>query len=245
MALFSPDMSIIQDSIIKISDKINRDYVELENLQSSHKGDVRFVEMTINFVENKLFEYFKTKKENYDVIFYGKDDEADFNSNSRYIINILSGAINLIHAIPYFCVSIGLQKKDKDGVYQTICGLIDNPITQETFMVEQGRGAYVNSRRIRVSSRSNLENSLIAIQNSTNKDFLVDCVKKYKNLNITNSDVLNICNTANGKLDATIIEDLNKIYLQLPVLLFKEAGGLIKEKDNISILSNESLYSQL
>ena len=49
------------------------------------------------------------------------------------------------------------MKKDTDEKFHTICGVIDNTITQETFIVESGKGAYVNSRRIRVSNRSSLK----------------------------------------------------------------------------------------
>ena len=57
--------------------------------------------------------------------------------------------------------------------------------------------------------------------------------------------MLNICNVANGKFDATIIEKDN-IFLELPILLVKEAGGLVKTNDNQElILCNDLLYSQL
>ena len=45
MVLFSADLSIIQDSIIKVGDKISRDFVELENLQNSYKGSTKFAEL--------------------------------------------------------------------------------------------------------------------------------------------------------------------------------------------------------
>lgn len=246
MVLFSADLTVIQDSIIKISDKVARDYLELENLQNSHKGCTQFADMVIDFIRRKLFEYFKSKKPSYDIIFQGEDNrDREFNSDMRYLISPLCGKINLVHAIPYFSVSIALQKKTKEGEYKTICGIVDNPITQETFTVEEGKGAYVNSRRIRVSSRSRLDDSLVVIKNVENRDFMSRVMKKYKNIMVTNCEILNICNVASGKYDITVL-DKSAVYQELSLLLVKEAGGLTKKLETGEIVvCNDLLYSQI
>lgn len=246
MVLFSADLTVINDSIVKIGDKVSRDYIELENLQNSHKGCVQFADMIVDFIKRKLFDYFKNKKPSYDIIFQDEDNKnREFNSDMRYLINPLCGKINLAHAIPYFSISIALQKRTKEGEYKTICGIIDNPITQETFIVEEGKGAYLNSRRIRVSSRSRLDDCVVAIKNSKDKDFLFKFIKKYKNIMITNCDILNICNIANGKYDIAIL-DKNLPSYDLPLLLVKEAGGLIKKLETGEIIvCNDLLYSQV
>lgn len=246
MVLFSGDLTVIQDSVLKFSDKISRDFVELENLQSSHKGSEQFASMTVDFIEKRLFDYFKSKKPSYDIIFLGKqNDISEFKSNFRYVINPLSGRLNLLHAIPYFAISISLQKKDKDNKFKTVCGIIDNPITQETFIVEEGKGAYLNSRRIRVSSRSNIDQAFVVINNVSDRDFKNYYINKYKNISITNCDILNICNVANGKYDFTVLQKENINY-ELPLLLVKEAGGLVKKLENGNlVITNDLLYSQI
>lgn len=245
MVFFSGDLNVIQDSIKKISDKISRDYVELEVLQNSHKGTLGFTDMTIDFIKKKLYEYFKSKKPNYDIVFLGeKINEDELKSNYRYLISPLCGKINLMHSIPYFSTSVALMKKDTDGKFHTICGIIDNTITQETFIVESGKGAYVNSRRIRVSNRSNLKDSIIAIKNVENKDFVANIIKKYPNVMVNNCEVLNICGVACGKYDATILEKSAE-YQELSLLLVKEAGGLVKKMNNGNIVvCCDNLYSQ-
>lgn len=246
MVLFSGDLTIIQDSIIKISDKVSRDYIELENLQTSYKGSTQFTNMVVDYIKKKLYEYLSSKKPNYDICFQGeKVVKENSKANFRYYIAPLCGQINLSHAIPYFSISVALQKKQADNTYKTISGVIDNPITQETFIVEEGKGAYVNTRRIRVSARSKLDESLIVIKNSINKDFVADCVKKYKHIMVTNCEILNICNVANGKYDMAILEKSGD-HQDLCFLLIKEAGGFIKRLDNGNIVvSNEHLYTQV
>lgn len=245
MAFFSGDLNIIQDSIRKVSDKVARDYVELEILQNSHKGCEQFTNLSVDFVRKKLFEFLSYKKPTYDILFLGDEIKgSELKSDFVYLISPLCGKINLMHAVPYFSISVALLKRDSDGNFKTICGVIDSPITQETFIVEDGKGAYVNSRRIRVSSRSNLNDALVVIKNVENKDFIVNCIKKYNNLVMTNCEVLNICNVANGKYDATIL-DKSAVYQDLSLLLVKEAGGLTKRLNTGEIVvCNDLLYSQ-
>lgn len=246
MANFSSDLTVMKDSIVKISDKIIRDFTELENLQNSQKSCEQFSEKLVEYIQDKLMEYFKTKKPLNDVVFLDKNNNlGESTLSARYVISPIYGIINLIHAIPYFSVCIALQRKDKDGNFKTMCGLVDNPITNETFLVEEGKGAYVNSRRLRISSRSKLSDAMVAIQNSNDKNFICNCVKKYDNLVITNCEILNLCNTASGKFDVTILnKGLNPIQ-ELGLLFVQEAGGLVKKLENgETVICNEQLYSQ-
>ena len=245
MPLFSNELTIIQDSLLKIRDKIYRDYNELENLQSSYKGISQFITNTVDFIKKNLQNYFSYKKSNYDIIFYGdKIDEKNLKSNHRYFICPLCGKINLEHAIPYFAILISLQQKQKDGTFKTICGVIDNPITYETFSVEENSGSFYtlrNTKKVKISSNINLSNALIAIKNSANKDFVINCIKKYNHIMVTNCEILNICNVVIGKYNATILEKILP-YQELALLLVKEAGGIIKELDDKTfIITSASL----
>jgi len=247
MANFSADVVIMQDVIMKVSDKINRDFVELENLQNSQKSCEQFSEKLIEYIKEKLSELLKLKRPQNDIVFLNDRGELDglCNSDSRYVISPICGLINLIHAIPYFCTSIALQKKNKESnKYETICEIVDNSVLNETYIAEDGKGAYVNSRRIRVSNRSKIDDAVVCLTNNDDKDFVCKYVKKYKNLVITNCEILNICNTANGKFDISIIKNLNNSIENIGALIVKESGGLIKIADSSEIIiSNEQLNS--
>lgn len=245
MVLFSADLSVIKDSFSKLTNKILRDYIELENLQHSQKGTDNFASLTLNFVKKTLFETIAEKKRDWDIFFRDEEEDfGDFKSNTRILINPFCSRINLTHAIPYFTISVALQKKNSEGVFETISGIIDNPITDEMFIVEKNKGAYINERRIRVSTRNNINSAIVAIDNLTTKDFVIETINSYKNVLLTSSDILNICYTACGKYDITILNSKDE-FLELPLLLFRESGGLIKEKDGKLLLSNEFFNSQL
>jgi len=246
MVLFSGDLNIIQESVVKVGDKVARDYVELENLQNSYKSCEKFADMLIDSIKRKLFEYLSSKKPSVSILFQDEShSDETFDSDMRYIVDPLCGRLNLIHAIPYFSISVALQKKMRDGEYKTVCGVIDSPVMQETFMVEDGKGAYVNSRRLRVSARSRLDDSIVAIKNNSNKEFIVKIINKYKNVILTNCEALNICNVASGKYDIAIL-DSSSIHQDLSLLLVKEAGGFVKKLETGEVVvCNNLLYSQI
>jgi len=73
-----------------------------------------------------------------------------------WIIDPLDGTTNFIHGLPHYCISIALMEH---GVITQ--GLIYDPVRNELFTASRGRGAFLNDRRIRVSKRTRLEESLI------------------------------------------------------------------------------------
>lgn len=77
-------------------------------------------------------------------------------SDYTWIIDPLDGSKHYIRGLPLFDVSIALQYKN-----EIILGIVYNPMTKEMFYAAKGRGAYLNGRRINVSSKSNLKDSFI------------------------------------------------------------------------------------
>ena len=74
----------------------------------------------------------------------------------RWIIDPLDGTTNYAHGYPCFCVSIGLALKGRLEV-----GVVYDPIRDEMFAAERGRGASLNGRRISVSRTMNLSAALL------------------------------------------------------------------------------------
>ena len=83
----------------------------------------------------------------------------------------MDGTTNFAHGIPHFCVSLGLEhrpaglKADEDG--QLVAAVIYDPLLDEMFTAESGRGAWLNSRPIRVSRVPELAGSLVATARSS------------------------------------------------------------------------------
>jgi myo-inositol-1(or 4)-monophosphatase len=75
----------------------------------------------------------------------------------RWIVDPLDGTTNFVHGYPYFAVSIALEEAGK-----LLVGVIYEPIRKELFSGSVGEGAYLNEKRIHVSSVEHLSTSLVA-----------------------------------------------------------------------------------
>lgn len=74
----------------------------------------------------------------------------------QWIMDPLDGTSNYAHGFPYFCVSIGVLEQGK-----LKAGVIYNPILKETFFAGQGRGAFLNGKKIRVSKAKEIKSTLL------------------------------------------------------------------------------------
>ena len=74
-----------------------------------------------------------------------------------WIVDPLDGTTNFLHGIPQFAISIGLEREGT-----IVAGVIYNPVTDEMFTAERGKGAFLNDRRLRVAGAQALADSVIA-----------------------------------------------------------------------------------
>ena len=77
--------------------------------------------------------------------------------DARWIVDPLDGTINYAHGLPIFCVSIALERAG-----EMVLGVVHDPISEETYVAERGRGATLNGEPINVSNTDELIRALIA-----------------------------------------------------------------------------------
>ena len=77
-------------------------------------------------------------------------------SNYKWIIDPIDGTVNFAHSIPLCCVSIALEYKG-----EIILASVYNPIMNELFFAEKGKGATLNDKSIRVSKKQNVVNACL------------------------------------------------------------------------------------
>ncbi|MBU7006863.1 fructose-1 [Peptococcaceae bacterium DYL19] len=80
--------------------------------------------------------------------------QFDF-SEPVWILDPIDGTTNLVHDYPHLAISLAFY--DRKGIF----GVIYNPITEELFHAESGKGAYLNGKKIKVSNNAYLKDSLI------------------------------------------------------------------------------------
>ena len=157
MAQRSALLNVMTAAATKAARGLVRDFGEIENLQVSKKGPADFVTTADKKAEEVLVAGLTKARPRFGFLLEegGKIEGAD--TSNRWIIDPLDGTTNFLHGIPHFSISIALER---DG--GPVAGVIYEPITDQMFWAEKGQGAYLNGRRIRVSARRRLEESLFA-----------------------------------------------------------------------------------
>jgi myo-inositol-1(or 4)-monophosphatase len=236
MTGFSAIVKVMQTAMDKVSVKIFRDFMELENLQNSHKSSLGFALKTVERVSEDLNYILTKSRAEYGILIDGKDDfNLQRKAQYNWIVTPICGFNNLCRSVPYFCTSIGLEKIKENGEREVVAGLLENTITKQTFIAEKGKGAFVSGRRIRVSGRAELdEYSVIALNFSrdfkqANEEKVSKILNKVKNIKINDCVSLDIAFIASGKYDGGLICNPNNYETAVGLLLIKEAGGHIKE----------------
>ena len=164
----------------------------------------------------------------------GLSGEPD--SEFRWFIDPLDGTTNFIHGLPHFAVSIACEHR---GSLEH--AVVLDPIRGEEFTASRGRGAYLNGRRIRVSSRDSLFNALLGTGlpfRQSNPDHLaaqLDTVAALGTqgavVRTMGSAALDLAYVAAGRLDAFWHTGLASWDIAAGALLIQEAGGLIADLD--------------
>ncbi len=156
---------------------------------------------------------------------------ADF----LWVVDPLDGTVNFAHNYPHFCVSIALKKKE-----QTILGVIFDPVLNELFTAEKGKGAFLNGNKISVSQNSELIRILLNTGFSYNRgekmEFTLNAVRrllyKIKDIRRSGSAALDLAYIACGRVDAYLEYHLKPWDLCAGALLVQEAGGKVSDPDS-------------
>ena len=124
--------------------------------------------------EKTIISHIGKKYKNHNFICEESGNIEKSSSLFQWIIDPLDGTVNFSRKIPYFCVSIGIKKN-----HEIIGGVVYNPIMEELFVAEKGKGAYLNKKRIKVSDTSNILHALIAMGSPYNlKSNPENCIEK-------------------------------------------------------------------
>lgn len=168
--------------------------------------------------------------------FLGEEGGVQGNPDSDYqwIIDPLDGTTNFVHGIPHFAVSIACFYKG-----QPEHAVILDPVRREEFTASRGKGAQLNGRRMRVSTRKSMDGSLIGCGipfKSRSEPFIPAFMKSLEAVAKQTAGVrragaasLDLAYVAAGRLDAFWEIGLSKWDIAAGVLLVRESGGLIAD----------------
>ena len=144
----------------------------------------------------------------------------------------MDGTANFLHGIPHFSISIALER---DG--EPVAGVIYEPITDQMFWAEKGQGAFLNGRRIRVSARRRLEESLFAtgipFAGKQDHDRFLSQLKAVMAVSAGvrrfGSAALDLAYVAAGRYEGFWEIGLHPWDIAAGIVLVREAGGFVTD----------------
>jgi myo-inositol-1(or 4)-monophosphatase len=152
---------------------------------------------------------------------------GDVNAEYRWVIDPIDGTVNYFFGMPHACVSIALQHREK-----SVVGVIYDPFTDEIWTTTKGEPTRLNGKIVRVSNRSRIGDSVIAMGFSKSQDnldksmpHLIRLSRRAKKLRIMGSAALELVYVASGRLDAYIERRINLWDVAAGSLLLENAGG--------------------
>jgi myo-inositol-1(or 4)-monophosphatase len=233
MALRSPIITVMTKAAMKAARNLKRDFGEVENLQVSRKGPADFVSNADLKAEQVLREELSRARPEYAFLMEeaGKID-GDGESERRWVVDPLDGTTNFLHGLPHFAISIALEERG-----EIIAAVVYDPIKDEMFVAEKGGGAFLNDRRIRVSSRNRLEDAVFAtgipFAGREGQDLFVaelqQIMPRTAGVRRWGAASLDLAYVAAGRYDGFWERGLQPWDTAAGVLLVREAGGMVTE----------------
>jgi len=155
-------ITVMQRAARKAAPRLRRDFGEVEQLQVSRKGPADFVSIADKRAEQTLIEELRAARPDWGILSEESGEIEGDPAKPRWIIDPLDGTTNFLHGVPHFAISIAVEERKYDGRGEITHGLVYQPLTDESFWAEKGRGAWLHDRRLRVSARRHLDDALIA-----------------------------------------------------------------------------------
>ena len=236
---------------------INRAALDLEVLRVGTKGPNDYVSEVDQAAETAIIDVLLDAYPGHGILAEesGRARGAK-DSEFTWIIDPLDGTTNFLHGFPVYCVSIALAHR---GVVQQ--AVVYDPTRNDMFFASRGRGAFLNDRRLRVSKRTRISDSLIGTGFPFRKgDNFKRYVKMFEEvmqscagLRRPGAAALDLCYVAAGYYDGFFETGLNPWDMAAGSLVITEAGGLIGnftgESDFLYqrevVAGNPKVYGQL
>lgn len=252
----------MQRAARKAAPRIRRDFGEVEQLQVSRKGPADFVSMADKRAEQTVMEELRHARPDWGFYMEEGGTIAGDARKPRWIVDPIDGTSNFLHGIPHFAISIAVQEPKPGGGWGEVTqGLVYQPLTDESFWAEKGRGSWLNERRLRVSSRRDLSDALIATGipykghgDIGRFDKILNAVApEVAGIRRFGSAALDLAWVAAGRYDGFWEENLQEWDVAAGMLLVREAGGFVTdfrggdrmiERDEF-LAANDQLHSKL
>jgi len=213
---------------------LKRDFGEVEHLQVSLKGPANFVTAADHRAEQIVHEELSKARPGYG--FLGEEGGLieGTDKTHTWVVDPLDGTTNFLHSIPHFAISIALKRDDT-----VVAGVVYNPVTDELFTAERGKGSFLNDRRLRVAARQRLSDAVVACglphygrgDLALGRKEIAAVQERVAGLRRFGAAALDLAWVAAGRIDGYWERNLSPWDMAAGLLLVREAGGFASDLD--------------
>jgi myo-inositol-1(or 4)-monophosphatase len=239
-------MNVMTAAVIKAGRGLKRDFGEIEQLVVSIKGPGDFVSAADQRAEKIIFEELSKARPGYGFLMEESGAVEGTDKAHRWIVDPLDGTTNFLHGLPWFAISVALERDDA-----LVAGVVYNPATDDMYVAERGQGAWHNNRRLRVAPRREISDALIgggvphlgqAKEHPRYKAELAAVMARAMGVRQFGSASLDLASVAAGRLDAYWERHLKPWDVAAGIVLVREAGGYVSDVEGSdSILNSGSI----
>jgi myo-inositol-1(or 4)-monophosphatase len=230
-------MTILDRAARKAGAKLRRDFNEVQHLQVSRKGPADFVSKADQAAERTLYDELSHARPDWGFELEEAGTIDGDPAKPRFIIDPLDGTTNFLHGMPHFAISIAVEEPLSNGKREVTSALVYQPLTDESFWAEKGKGAWLMDQRLRVSGRRDLTEALVATGipfhgqgNLAQWTRIFGAIApEVAGIRRYGAASLDLAWVAAGRFDAYWEADLQPWDVSAGILLVREAGGFVTD----------------
>jgi len=220
-----------------------------------HKGRIDLVTSADKEAQNIIVREIEERFPDHTIVAEEEGLRKERDGQYTWYIDPLDGTVNFVHGIPIFCVSIAVYKSGEPFI-----GVCYNPVADELFYAQTGKGAYLKEERIRVSETDQLVDALVVTGFPYSTDDTETLLARFsrvlrevQGIRRLGSAALDLCYVAEGRFDAFWETGLNPWDIAAGVVILLEAGGKISSSKGTSfhlegkdiLASNKRIHDEL
>ncbi|HUL43381.1 MAG TPA: inositol monophosphatase family protein [Bacteroidota bacterium] len=205
---------------------------KVKNIELKDGGEKNLVTEIDKHSEEIIISIIKKHFPSHDILAEESGKARGAKSDYRWVIDPLDGTTNFTHGFPVFCVSIGLEHCG-----ELIAGAIYDPNFDELFTAEKGKGAFLNGKRMHVSSVESLKKSLLVTgfpynirENPDNAvEHFVQFLMDAQAVRRMGSAAIDMAYVAAGRYEGFWEVHLNPWDMAAGAIIVTEAGGMLSD----------------
>ncbi len=183
--------------------------------------------------ERKIMDIISKKYPNHSFL---TEESGQIKKDSEYlwIVDPIDGTTNFVSSLGNFAVCIALAKNN-----EVLIGAVYDPCLDNMYFAEKGKGAFLNNKKIKVSNKNNLSESILAFNLPSNVEIsrktlslLGKIYGNFRGIRNFGAAALNMCYLAEGKFDVYFTKIIKAWDVAAAKLVVEEAGGKVTDIKN-------------